>query len=203
MDYPEISNENPLILASSSPRRALLLRQIAVPFRPVSSNEEEDGYTCEASSRTRILADKKAKAVSQIYNNNWILGADTEVVLDGIALGKPGDPKDAVSMLHLLSGREHSVITGLCLINPSGRVCHSDAVTTLVKMKMLTPMEIEAYAGTGEPFGKAGAYAIQGIGAFLVERITGSYTNVVGLPLCALVKALLAAGAIKGFPLSS
>jgi septum formation protein len=201
VDYPPISRENPLILASSSPRRIQLLEQIGLPSLPVPSGAEENVEAPEPSSRTRILAEKKAKSVSGIYNNNWVLGADTEVVLEGRVLGKPRDQEDALSMIRLLSGREHSVITGLCLVGPSGRICHSEAVTTIVKMKALTPMEIEAYAETGEPYGKAGSYAIQGIGAFLVEGIEGSYTNVVGLPLCALVKALLATGALKAFPL--
>jgi septum formation protein len=105
-------------------------------------------------------------------------------------------------MLSLLSGKEHEVITGFCLLNPSGEMAHSEAVTTLVKMKRLDEKEINAYVAIGEPFGKAGSYAIQGIGAFLVESISGSYTNVVGLPVCALIKSLLATGALKNFPLS-
>ena len=103
-------------------------------------------------------------------------------------------------MLGLLSGKEHSVITGFCILDPSGSTAHSEEIITRVKMKRLTDEEIDGYTATGEPFGKAGSYAIQGIGAFMVESISGPYTNVVGLPLCALVKALIACGALKKFP---
>jgi septum formation protein len=104
-------------------------------------------------------------------------------------------------MLTLLSGKEHRVITGICILDPSGKVAHSEAVTTLVRFIKLTERQIKAYIRTGEPYGKAGSYAIQGIGAFMVESITGSYTNVVGLPLSALIQALLTVGALRGFPL--
>ena len=104
-------------------------------------------------------------------------------------------------MLRRLSGREHEVITGLALLAPDGRTAHNESVSTLVKFKTLREAEIEAYLATGEPFGKAGSYAIQGIGVFLVESIQGSYTNVVGLPLCALTRALVNCGALTIFPL--
>lgn len=104
-------------------------------------------------------------------------------------------------MLSLLSGKEHKVITAFCLLNPTGEIAKAEAITTLVKIKRLTEDEIKAYVATGEPFGKAGSYAIQGIGTFMVESISGSYTNVVGLPVCALIKSLLSAGALKNFPL--
>lgn len=202
MDYPQISKENPLILASSSPRRIQLLQQIRLPFRPLPSGVDEDGHSGEAHLQTRFLAEKKATVVSIFMRERWVLGADTVVVLEGMAIGKPANREEAALLLDLLGGKQHTVVTGICLVNPSGKVCHSEAVATLVRMKTLTALEIDAYVRTGEPLGKAGAYAIQGVGAFLVEGITGSYTNVVGLPLCALVKALVAAGAIKGFPLA-
>ena len=104
-------------------------------------------------------------------------------------------------MLSLLSGETHKVHTGYCILNPYGELAHSETVTSLVRMKPLSAEEIDAYIMTGEPFDKAGSYAIQGIGAFMVESISGSYTNVVGLPLCALVKALLSIGALRSFPL--
>ena len=103
-------------------------------------------------------------------------------------------------MLSSLSGREHKVITGFCILDPGSQAAHLESVTTLVRMKSLTPEEIKAYLDTEEPFGKAGSYAIQGIGAFLVESISGSYTNVVGLPVCALIKSLVSVGALKNFP---
>jgi septum formation protein len=105
-------------------------------------------------------------------------------------------------MLGLLSGKEHRVITGICVLTPSGKVAHSESVTTLVRFIKLTGQQIEAYISTGEPYGKAGSYAIQGIGSFMVESISGSYSNVVGLPLCVLIKSLLTVGALRSFPLS-
>jgi septum formation protein len=106
-------------------------------------------------------------------------------------------------MLLRLSGREHRVLTGFCLVDPSGQTAHSEAVVTRVKMKKLTEEEVRRYVASGEPYGKAGSYAIQGLGAFMVKSISGSYTNVVGLPVCALVKALLVTGALKVFPLNA
>jgi septum formation protein len=103
-------------------------------------------------------------------------------------------------MLSLLSGKDHQVITGFCVLNPAGEIAHSESVTTAVRFKPISEEEIAGYIRTREPFGKAGAYAIQGVGAFMVESISGSYTNVVGLPMCALIKALIQCGALKSFP---
>ena len=147
------------------------------------------------------LEEKKARAVYAQPDKSWILGADTVVVLDDHILGKPADDDDAQSMLLMLCGKEHEVITGFCLLDPSGERVHLEAVKTRVKVRGLTESEIQAYIATREPFGKAGSYAIQGIGAFIVESISGSYTNVVGLPLCALIKALQKTNALKRFPL--
>ena len=104
-------------------------------------------------------------------------------------------------MLLTLAGKEHRVITGFALLDPSGGVACSEEVSTRVKVRDLSEQEIDAYIATGEPFGKAGSYAIQGIGAFMIERVEGSYTNVVGLPICAVVQALIRAGALDHFPL--
>jgi septum formation protein len=147
------------------------------------------------------LAEKKARAAFGRAGNSWILGADTVVVLDKKVMGKPMDRMHAEAMLAVLSGRGHRVITGFCILAPSGGVAHSEAVITRVRFKRLTRKEIRGYVGTGEPFGKAGGYAIQGIGAFLVEGIIGSYTNVVGLPVSAVIQALLGAAALRNFPL--
>lgn len=201
MSFPLISAENPLILASNSPRRKRLLKQIGLPFRSFPSRVEENQVSGEPQAKALLLAEEKAKAVRARTPNSWILGADTMVVIGKKVMGKPRDHEEGYAMLSLLSGRGHRVITGFSLLDPSGRVAHAEAVTTYVKMKHLSDEEIKAYVATGEPFGKAGSYAIQGIGAFMVESISGSYTNVVGLPLCALIKSLLAAGALKTFPL--
>ncbi|MGD2125244.1 MAG: Maf family protein [Desulfobacteraceae bacterium] len=203
MILPTISKASPLILASSSPRRKRLLEQIGLPFRSVPSKVAEKRITEDPSANARLLAERKARAVLYESHNNWILGADTMVVLGERILGKPEDHDDAQSMLLQLSAKEHRVITGFCLLDPSSKMAYAEAITTLVKMKPLSEEEISAYIATGEPFGKAGSYAIQGIGSFLVEAISGSYTNVVGLPVCALIKALLATGALEIFPLAS
>jgi septum formation protein len=151
----------------------------------------------------RLLAEAKARAVVEKSEGSWILGADTIVVLGRSVLGKPENEAQAFSMLRQLSGREHRVITGFCLIASDSKRFYSEAVLTRVTFKALGKKEILRYIATGEPFGKAGSYGIQGIGAFLVKTISGSYTNVVGLPLCALVNALLSTGALKEFPVSS
>lgn len=203
MSFQTISRENPLILASNSPRRKRLLQQIGLPFRSLPSDVDENQAPGEPPVKAVLLAEKKAKAVYSQSKESWILGADTMVVVGRRILGKPRDHEDIHSMLSRLSGQEHEVITGFCLLNPSGGMAHSEAITTLVKMKRLGEEEINAYVATGEPFGKAGGYAIQGVGAFMVESISGSYTNVVGLPVCALIKSLLALGALKDFPLPS
>jgi septum formation protein len=130
-----------------------------------------------------------------------VLGADTVVFLESLTLGKPRNREEARSMLKTLAGKEHRVITGFALLDPSGGIVHSEEVTTRVSVRGLSEQEIEAYIGTGEPFGKAGSYAIQGIGAFMIEGIAGSYTNVVGLPICAVIQALIRAGALDQFPL--
>ena len=198
-----IGEDSPLVLASASPRRKQLLRQIRIPFRTITSRANEDLLSRDPFMNARLLAKAKADAVIEKSENSWILSADTIVVLGREVLGKPANEDQAFSMLGQLSGREHRVITGFCLVPPDSKNFHSEAVMTKVTFKALTESEILGYIATGEPFGKAGSYGIQGIGAFLVKRISGSYTNVVGLPLCALVNALLATGAIKEFPIRS
>ena len=201
MVFPTINKENPLILASASPRRKRLLDQIGLPFHSLPSHVSEEELVDKPSAIARSLAEKKAKTVVSKIPNKWILGADTIVVLGDYILGKPKNDEDARDMLDLLSGKEHEVVTGFCIIDPSGETAHSESVSTAVKVKPLRPDEIKAYIASKEPFGKAGSYAIQGIGSFMIEAISGSYTNVVGLPVCALVKSLLSLGAINNFPL--
>jgi len=201
MSFPIISIENPLILASASPRRKRLLAQAGLPFRIIKSQVDEKKPARGPAQGCRELAEKKAWQVYLSTESSWVLGADTMVIIDDKILGKPRDEMDARQMLYLLGGKAHEVMTGFCLIDPSGRVAHSEVVGTMVRFKPLTGQEIDAYISTGEPFGKAGGYGIQGIGAFMVESISGSYTNVVGLPLCAVIKALIGAGALTRFPL--
>lgn len=201
MCLPVISKQHPLILASASPRRKRLLAQIGLPFRSIKSHVTEEDISGDPLKISRLLAEEKAFQVHPQTRNAWILGADTIVVIDKKILGKPQEKEEAKRMLNLLSGREHRVITGFCVLNPSGKVAHSEAVTTLVQVKNLSEQEIGDYINTGESYGKAGSYAIQGIGSFIVKTISGSYSNVVGLPLCALINALISVGAIKSFPL--
>lgn len=151
---------------------------------------------------TRDLALKKAEEVYSRHNGEWILGADTIVSLGQTVLGKPTDTNDARSMLERLSGKEHRVITGFAILDPTGSLAHSEEITTIVSFKKLSDQEIKDYIETKEPFGKARSYAIQGIGVFMVESISGSYTNVVGLPLCAVIKALVDIRALEQFPIN-
>lgn len=197
-----INQRNPLVLASASPRRRLLLSQLRLPFRVRAGRVEEDDLgNGDPSELCCALAQRKALQVHPMSGLSWVLGADTVVAIGERVLGKPRDQVDAREMLSLLSGKEHTVVTGFCLVDPVGRPVHSEGVRTAVRFKPLDDTEIEAYIRTGEPFGKAGAYAIQGIGAFMVASVTGSYTNVVGLPVCEVVKALVRVGAIERFPL--
>jgi septum formation protein len=201
MTVQTIDTDNPLILASASPRRKRLLEQIRLPFKCVPGHVDEREPIANPEALCQRLALKKASQVHAEFGPAWVLGADTVVVVESRILGKPGDEREAVDMLRQLSGREHKVITGFAILPPSGPPVHSESVTTFVRVRELSEMEIRSYVSTGEPFGKAGGYAIQGIGTFMVEAISGSYTNVVGLPLCALVKALLQMGALRSFPL--
>jgi len=202
MKFSLINKKSPLILASASPRRKQLLTQMGLPFRSVVSHVSEEAPSGDPAEISRLLAEKKALQVYAKNKESWILGADTVVAIDHHLLGKPENRDHARQMLTLLNGKEHKVITGICILTPAGKVAHSEAVTTRVRFIRLTRQQIEDYILTGEPYGKAGSYAIQGIGSFMVERISGSYTNVVGLPLCALIKALMTVGALKRFPLS-
>lgn len=176
-----------IILASASPRRELLLRQIGLEFRVVPSQVEE---VLEPGPESRELvlelAGLKARYVARLHHRAIVLGADTAVCCEGQILGKPHDRDDAARMLRLLSGRVHEVVTGVVLRQESAGLVRAEAVTTRVRFRHLSGDEIAGYIATGEPFDKAGAYGIQGYGALLVESIEGCYFNVVGLPLSIL-----------------
>jgi len=171
-----------------------------LPYRVVVSRIHEESSAENPEDFCRNLAVLKAKDVGSRETGSWILGADTIVVIGGRVLGKPENQEDAQRMLSLLGGKEHRVITGFCVLDHAGMMAHCESVTTVVRFKRLDEEEISGYIRTREPFGKAGAYAIQGVGAFMVESISGSYTNVVGLPMCALIKALMRCGALQSFP---
>jgi septum formation protein len=143
------------------------------------------------------LAEKKAEEVAVRMSPRWVIAADTAVVLGQEILGKPEDVEDARAMLRRLSGKEHSVLTGFCILrHPTGEK-HVEAVESKVRFKNLAASEIDWYVKTGEPFDKAGAYAVQGRGAFMIKAICGSYTNVVGLPLCEVIEALGRLGVVE------
>ena len=202
MRFSVINEQYPLILASASPWRKRLLIQMGLPFRSVASNVSEKGLSGDPTEISRLLAEKKAFQVYSKNKESWILGADTVVAIDHHMLGKPENSDKARQMLTLLSGKEHRVITGICILTPSGKVAHSEAVTTLVRFIKLTEQQIEVYISTGEPYGKAGSYAIQGIGSFMVATVAALIKTEVVLPLCALIKALLTVGTLRSFPLS-
>ena len=185
----------PLVLASGSPRRRELLAQMGLPFEvAVSDVPETLDPSLAPEAQAVALAERKARAVAPNVPDALILGADTIVVLDREILGKPADEADAGAMLRRLAGREHQVITGLALIDVASGEVRRAAVETTVHMRPLTDEDIAAYVATGEPADKAGAYAIQGLGNAPVDRIDGCWTNVVGLPLCAVAELFTASG---------
>jgi septum formation protein len=188
-----------LILASASPRRAELLRQIGLDFQIAPSMIPEDPPTGPFAPEQLVMALATAKAgqVAKGRNEGIIIGADTIVFMEDAILGKPDSPEEAVAMLTRLSGKTHQVFTGLRVFDVASGRGSTDFAMTEVVFRRLEPDEIRAYARTGEPFDKAGAYGIQGRGAVLVERINGCYYNVVGLPVGKLVTALQR----LGFPL--
>ena len=198
MKKPDKGSTPKLILASSSPRRRYLLKQAGLKFSVIPSRFDENSVTLSSpESYVRLLAEGKAKDISMQYPDNWIIGADTIVFIDNSILGKPGSRAEARTMLTRLSGKTHQVITGYCICCKAKDRFFSDSVKTDVHFKKLTEKEINWYINSGEPFDKAGAYAIQGIGTFLVKRINGSYTNVVGLPVCEVLELLISAGIIN------
>jgi septum formation protein len=170
----------PLLLASTSPQRRAILEQLGIPFDVVAPQFDEQGDD--------PVEHAVGKARSVDGGERPVLGVDTIVVCDGRVLGKPADASEAESMLEALSGRTHEVVSGVCLRTPAWDEAHRDV--TRVTFRQLTPRDLAWYVGSGEWEGRAGAYAIQGLGAALVERIDGDYLNVVGLPGALLVRLL-------------
>ena len=180
------------ILASASPRRRALLRQIGAAFVSITPavDEVKDGERPRDAVICNALM--KARKVAEEYPEHAVLGADTVVVLHGQSFGKPRDAAEAHRVLSLLEGRQHSVLTGIAWV-VDGRE-YTDAVETTVRFAPMTDAEIAAYVATGEPMGKAGAYAIQGRAAIYIEELCGSFSNVVGLPLHAVAALARTAG---------
>jgi len=189
---------NRLVLASRSPRRYELLKQVGLECDVIPSRIEENFVKGESPRKHVLrLAEAKALDVGNQYSDRWIIAADTIVYIDHSILGKPKSREEAKKMLRRLSGKEHWVLTGFSVHHLQKGKGDREAVRTAVKFKKLTQPEMEWYIQTGEPFDKAGGYGIQGIGSFMIESIHGSYTNVVGLPLCELMKMLVRLGALR------
>ena len=179
----------PLVLASTSPQRRAILEQLGVPFEVVAPRyEESDPTGLEPPQLVKAHALGKADSVSDVAGARPVLGVDTAVVFDGQVYGKPERAGQAEEMLEALAGRTHEVISGLCLRTHAWEEVHAE--TTRVTFRVLTPRDIATYVAAGEWEGRAGAYAIQGRGASLVELIEGDYLNVVGLPAALLIRLL-------------
>ena len=180
----------PLVLASASPRRRALLEQLGIPLHVDPAHLDENVRPTETPERYVLrLAREKAEAVQLRHEDATVLAADTSVVLGGAVLGKPATPDEALAMLRSLSGRSHHVLTAVAVAGAGERL-----VRAAVSFAPATEAELRWYVSTGEPMDKAGAYAVQGIGGFLVERIEGSHSTLVGLPLVETLALLREAG---------
>jgi len=179
----------PLLLASTSPQRRAILQQLGLPFDVIEPRyEEHDPPDADPVALVREHARSKARSVADKAGDRPVIGVDTAVVLDGRVYGKPSDAGDAERMLEALSGQTHVVVSGLCVVTPGWEELHH--AETRVRFRALTPRDLAAYVATGEWEGRAGGYAIQGVGAGLVESLDGDYLNVVGLPAALLVDLL-------------
>ncbi|HWQ24063.1 MAG TPA: nucleoside triphosphate pyrophosphatase [Gaiellaceae bacterium] len=187
MSEPGPAETSRLTLASTSPQRRAILEQLRIPFEVVAPDYgEDDPPDADAAELVRRHAEGKARSVHQ--PGGITLGVDTTVVLDGRLYGKPSSRDDAARMLRELSGRTHAVLSGLCLLGPGFELVRHEV--TDVTFRLLSPELLRTYLSSGEWEGRAGAYAIQGLGGRLVERIDGDYLNVVGLPGALLVSLL-------------
>lgn len=208
-----ISVERPLVLGSRSPRRSEILQGLGLPLLVRPADVDESQLPGEsAADYVRRVTEAKLGAVAKLLDEapekspfGGVLTADTTVVVDGEILGKPEDVEDAVRLLERIAGRTHRVLTCYAIgrAEEPSRVAVSRVVESLVTMRAASREELVRYARTGEGLDKAGAYAIQGIGAFLVERIDGSYTNVVGLPACEVIVDLQRLGLLGEFPVAA
>jgi septum formation protein len=189
-----------LILASASPRRIELLKLLGLAFEVMPSGIDEAFHRGETPREHVLrLSEEKALVIARRYPDAWVLGADTIVIIDGEVLGKPESVSEAKEMLEKLSGREHEVFTGFSILRIEKGILIREAVESSVLFREIKGDEMNWYTASDEPYDKAGAYAVQGMGAFFIREIHGSYTNVIGLPLCEVVEALKSISAI-GFP---
>jgi septum formation protein len=199
-----VSEDTPLILGSASPRRREILTSLGISHlvAPAAIDETVRPGESPGAYLERVVAGKLAAVAARVEGRKaaGLLVADTSVVLGDEIFGKPVDAADAVRLLERLVGRAHRVLTRYALGRPDGALLTARTVSTEVWLRAATPGELAGYAHSGEGLDKAGAYAIQGIGAFLVERIAGSYSNVVGLPACELVLDLRRHDLLGSFP---
>jgi septum formation protein len=181
----------PFILASASPRRQDLLRSVGLKFKIISAHVNEK-YLDGESPREHVWRLSKDKAMTIALKNPdaFVLGADTIVVIDSLILGKPKNKKQAREMLTRLSDREHKVFTGFTLAHAKNKVYKTRVIRSAVRFKKISPEEMQWYVNSDEPYDKAGGYAVQGRGACFIKSIRGSYTNVIGLPLCEFLEEL-------------
>ncbi|MCF6246241.1 MAG: Maf family protein [Desulfobacula sp.] len=190
----KLKDSQKLILASKSPRRKDLLEQLGIAIKICPSNVDEGKlsiYSADSAKKFALnLSQLKAETTARQYPNDWVLGADTIVVINDKILGKPKSEADAFNMLKQLNNNEHSVYTAFCLCHQNSKIQVSRVLETRVCFKNCTDEELKWYIRSKEPFGKAGAYAIQEKGAFMVKSIIGSYSNVVGLPVCEVIEEL-------------
>lgn len=189
-----------LILASESPRRKTLLESVGIEPVVVPSNVDEEAPSEDMSpgDLVKVLARRKIRKVAASRPNDYVLGGDTIVYIDGQVLGKPSDKQQAVEMLRRIRGRTHEVYTGVALYEPLGRTVLDDYDATFVTIRDLGEEEIRWYVETGEPMDKAGSYALQGIGGFFVTKVDGDFSSVVGLPLPKVYDLLRRAGVSLG-----
>ena len=192
------SRPHSLILASRSPRRRYLLEQAGLTFSVIPSTLDESSVPVSPpADHVRMLANAKAMEVAKLYPKSWVIGADTLVLIGDVVLGKPDTAAQARQMLRALSNKTHRVLTGYCICCKAAGRSFSETVETRVLFKPLSESEIDWYVNTSEPYDKAGGYAVQGLGTFMVKSIEGSYTNVVGLPVCEVIQYLLKEGVVK------
>jgi septum formation protein len=193
-----ITSNASFILASASPRRREILQSVGLNFKIIPAHVNEDYLTGESPQQhVRRLSYNKAITIAEKNQNAWVLGADTIVVIDGIILGKPKNKTQAKDMLEKLSGREHKVFTGFTIALMESEIYKTKVIQSTVRFKIIRPEEIKWYINCDEPYDKAGGYAIQGRGAYFIRSIRGSYTNVIGLPLCEVLETLISLKAIN------
>ena len=186
-----INSTASFILASASPRRRELFQSIGLKFKIIPAHVNEN-YLAGESPRQHVkrLSIDKAIIIARKYPEAWVLGADTIVVIDGLILGKPKNEAQARKMLQKLSGREHKVFTGFTIAHVAAKIYKTKVIQSAVQFKTISPKEMDWYVSCDEPYDKAGGYAVQGKGAYFIQSIRGSYTNVIGLPLCEVLEEL-------------